>query len=388
MHERSNRTESTGRAAAALLVLVVIGLASLFSDMSQTPSDMCAGCHTMTPYTSTWEASTHSNITCLSCHKNPGLSGSLAFGKSMARFIYRQATKSYILPIRVFGGISDEICLQCHSFNRRVTLPGDLIIPHEDHSIKNVRCIACHRGVAHGNIGKRRVTASIPAKSWTPTEGARQMSRPFTAPPKEDCMSCHFNRRIEIGCESCHREDKVPPSHRVTNFLTTHGTQAQQFKDCLRCHAYDSRGKKIVLPFGGTLKAYSRQNDFCLECHRRMPESHLPDFRRHGINAKEDTAGCLICHDNQAQADLPEASLLYCGSCHPSPHKKGWQARHTRRRRAIILPGMEIEKSCFACHDPARCLSCHPSPKADGEEINLIEGVPDDHEQLNQYGGN
>lgn len=388
MSEHNNSTGRIGRAATALLVLVIIGLASLFSDFSRTPSGLCHTCHTMAPYSSTWQVSSHSNISCLSCHKSPGFSGSLQLGRNMARYIYRQATKSYILPIRIFGGISDEVCLQCHTFNRQVTLTGDLLIPHEDHSTKNVRCIACHKGVAHGNIGKRRVTISLPAQSWTRDESARQMSRPFTAPPKEDCMSCHFNRRIETGCQSCHSEDKVPASHREPGFLTAHGPQAQEFSACLRCHAYDSKGKKIDLPFGGSLKAYSRRNDFCLDCHRLMPESHLPDFRKHGKAAANNTERCLICHDNQAQADLPEASSLYCGSCHPSPHKKGWQTRHTRRRRAVVTPGMELQQNCFACHDANRCLSCHPPPKTEGEETNMIEGVSDDHEQFKRYGGN
>lgn len=380
MSEHSNSTGRIGRAIAVLLVLVIIGLASFFSDISQTPSGLCDSCHTMTPYDSTWQVSSHSNIACVSCHKNPGLSGSLQFGRNMARYVYRQTTKSYILPIRIFDGMDDKPCLQCHSFKRLVSLPGDLIIPHEDHSIKNVRCVACHKAVAHGNVGKQRATVSTLTQSWSRAESTRQMSRPFTAPPKEDCMSCHFYRRVELTCQSCHKEDKVPPSHHEPDFLTAHGTQAREFTDCLRCHAYDSRGKKIKVQLGGNLKAFSRQNDFCLECHRKMPESHLPDFRRHGEIAVNDTKSCLICHDNQTQADFPEASMLYCGSCHPSPHKKGWQQRHTRRRRATITPGMKIQASCFACHDAIRCLSCHPVPENDEPSNQFYEGVPDEHE--------
>lgn len=368
MSERSNSIGGSGRAVATLIVLVIIGLASLLTDISRTPSGLCGSCHTMAPYYYTWQSSSHSNIACISCHSSPGLSGARQLGKDMARYIYRQATNSYITPIRLFGGISDENCLRCHSFNRQASLPGDLIIPHEDHSGSNVRCVACHNAVTHGNISKRRVTASIPAQLWDSAEGTRQMSRSFTATPKEFCMTCHVNRRIEVGCQSCHREDKVPASHHEPDFMTTHGAQAQEFTDCLRCHAYDSRGRKIDLPFGGNVKAYTRLNDFCLNCHRNMPESHLPDFRRHGAIAAKDLNRCLICHDNQAQANFPEASSLYCGFCHPSPHNKGWQARHTRRRRAIIMPGMKIQDSCFACHDANRCLSCHFLPKSDQSE--------------------
>lgn len=365
MTARSTSTGRIGMAVAALLALLIIGLASLLSDISQTPSALCGTCHTMTPYNYTWQASSHSNIACVSCHASPGLSGTLQLGRDMARYIFRQTTKSYILPIRLFGGIDDETCLRCHSFNRQASLPGDLIVPHEDHSIKNVRCVACHNAVAHGNIAQRRTAVSIPAQSWSHEEGARQMVRLFTTTPKEDCMSCHFNRRVELSCQACHNEDKVPPSHHEPDFLTAHGKQAQEFTACLRCHAYDKKGRKIELQFGGNLKVYTRQNDFCLECHSKIPESHLPDFRRHGGIAAKDTNRCLICHDNQIQADLPQASALHCGSCHPSPHKKGWQERHTRRRRATVTPGMAIQTSCFACHDATRCLSCHLPPASD-----------------------
>jgi hypothetical protein len=361
MNEHIGNTKKGGAAASALLVLLIIWFFTLLSDINESPSALCDSCHTMTPYYYTWQVSSHGSLSCLSCHKGAGIKGNIRFGKDMVRYIYRQATQTYILPIRIFSGLSDEACMRCHTFNRLASLPGDLIIPHEDHSKKNVRCVACHVSVTHGNIGRRRTTVTIPANSWNRLEGKRQMSQPFRAPPKEGCMSCHFNLRLELTCDSCHSEDKVPPSHHEKDFLSTHGTQAQEIEGCQRCHAYDNRGKKITVQLGGNLKAYTRQNDFCRDCHGKMPGSHLPDFRRHGDVAKENKGKCMICHDNQPQADYAEVTDLYCGACHPSPHKKGWQERHTRRRRAPIIPGAGIQDSCFSCHG-ARCLSCHPPP--------------------------
>lgn len=353
-----------GRSAAIpLLAIFLLFVLVLLSDISQTPAGVCGACHTMLPYYHTWQASSHSRQTCVACHAEPGWRGSLELAADLARFAYVQATGTYILPLRLLTGIGDAACLRCHTFNRGTSAAGDLIIPHADHSAGQVRCISCHAGAAHGNIGRRRVTAAIPSSDWNLLEGRRQMGRGFTAAPKEDCMVCHFNRRVTLSCADCHREDKTPAGHLAEDFLLTHGALARETGDCHRCHAYDARGRKITVYPGENLAAYTRRNDFCLDCHRQRPASHQPDFRNHGPAAADNVAGCMICHDNQAQAALPEASAVYCGSCHPSPHRAGWQERHNRRRRgARIFPGQTLSSACFSCHQRYVCLNCHVPP--------------------------
>jgi len=354
---------------AALLLIGMLLMLALVSDVAQTPAGVCGSCHTMLPYYHTWQASSHSRQACVSCHAGPGLEGSVRLVRDLARFAYVQAAGTYVLPLRLPGGVNDAACLRCHTFNRGTTAAGDLIIPHADHSEGQVRCNSCHSGVAHGNIGRRRLTATLPSGSWNLAEGRLQMNRAFTATPKEDCMTCHFSRHVDTGCRDCHQEDKTPANHLPEDFLVTHGALARETPDCHLCHAYDARGRKIKVYPGENLAAYARRNDFCLDCHRERPPGHGDDFRRkHGPAAAGNTGACLIFHDNQAQAALPEASTLYCGFCHPSPHRSGWQERHNRRRRgaARILPGQEISGSCFACHPRDRCLSCHLPPADDG----------------------
>ena len=231
---------------------------------------------------------THAGRTCLDCHAAPGLRGTADLVADLARFAYVQTTDSYILPIRMFAGVDDEACLRCHSFNRGTTAAGDLIIPHADHSESQVRCVACHDGVAHGNIGRRRVAQQIPSAAWDLPEGRRQMDRLFTAAPKEDCMSCHFNRRLALTCQDCHEDDKTPEDHLADDFMLTHGSLARETPNCYRCHNFDARGRKIEVTPGENLTAYARRNDFCLDCHRQRPPSHQPDFRNHRLAAEEN----------------------------------------------------------------------------------------------------
>jgi hypothetical protein len=375
--EEADASHKPRRSRAVLAPLILLGvllIMVLLSDISQTPAGVCGACHTMLPYYHTWQASSHSRHSCVACHAAPGFDGTLKLAADLARFAYVQATGTYILPLRLLTGIGDAACLRCHTFNRGTTAAGDLIIPHADHSKGQVRCISCHAGAAHGNIGRRRATVSLPSASWNLLEGRRQMSRVFTAAPKEDCMVCHFNRRVDLTCRDCHQEDKTPADHLAGDFLLTHGALARETGDCHRCHAYDAHGRKISVYPGENLTAYTRRNDFCLDCHRQRPASHQPDFRNHGPAAADNVAGCMICHDNQPQAALPEASAVYCGSCHPSPHRAGWQELHNRRRRgARIFPGQKLSAACFACHQRDACLSCHVPPP---EEILPPEPEP------------
>lgn len=350
-----------GAVIKVFLFLAALAALVLLSDFSGNPASLCGACHTMQPYYYTWQASSHNQHSCLDCHAEPGLRGTARLMRDLARFSYVQATSSYVLPIRHFAGIDDEVCLRCHTFNRTTTATGDLIIPHADHSQGQVRCISCHDGVAHGNIGKRRTTTELPPADWNLAAGRLQMERAFTAVPKESCMSCHYYRRLELSCRDCHAEDKTPPDHLASDFLLTHGALTRETGDCYRCHGYDARGRRIEVKPGENLVAFTRRNDFCLDCHRLRPPSHEPDFRDHGPAAAGNEDSCMVCHDNQPQDMLPESSVAYCSSCHPAPHREGWQELHNRRRRGPvqIIPGQDLDESCFACHARQNCLSCH-----------------------------
>ena len=375
LEEEAAMPHSQRRGVAAfgvLLFLCVMAFLVLLGDFTGNPAGLCGACHTMRPHYYTWQASSHSQQSCLDCHADPGLRGTAKLLRDLARFTYTQATGSYILPIRLLAGVGDETCLRCHTFNRGTTATGDLIIPHADHSDGQVRCVACHDGVAHGNIGRRRVALEIPSASWDLPEGRRQMDRLFTAAPKEDCMSCHFNRRLALSCQDCHEDDKTPEDHLADDFIMTHGSLAREMPNCYHCHGFDARGRKIKVSPGENLTAYTRRNDFCLDCHRQRPPSHQPDFRNHRVAAVVNLDSCMICHDNQPQAYLPEASILYCGACHPSPHRDGWQELHNRRRRgAKIFPGQGLDDTCFQCHARDRCLACHIPPPA--AETPIVE---------------
>lgn len=346
-----------------MLILVTFLTILTFSmDVTQNSGEMCSKCHSMRPQYYTWKASSHSNMGCIDCHTVEGVRGAYDFAKDLARWTYSEVTKSYVLPIRLFRGVDDEVCFRCHSFKREASVPGNLIIPHEAHTDKRVRCVSCHSAVAHGDIAKRAITRKIDIKQWDEDLGLQQMAKSLVHTNKADCMSCHYRRKVTTDCIACHGEILLPEYHKPSTFVKQHGREArEQLADCNFCHGWTGP-KKMVVDDKTKLVDYSRNNRFCISCHRVRPESHGGEqFKEtHGlpINAGlREAVGCLVCHDNNLK-DLPKATETTCSSCHPAKHKNNWRQGHM----PLVAPGEKIQPTCFFCHSETSCLSCHYIP--------------------------
>ncbi|MHC4233394.1 MAG: NapC/NirT family cytochrome c, partial [Planctomycetota bacterium] len=67
-----------GRLSVTKVVLVLIALMAFFSAVAMTVTSQtgfCNSCHIMNDYYASWETSTHSEVSCLSCHLQPGFGG-------------------------------------------------------------------------------------------------------------------------------------------------------------------------------------------------------------------------------------------------------------------------------------------------------------------------
>jgi hypothetical protein len=332
------------------------------ADLSQNSGELCSKCHSMRPQYYTWQASSHSNMGCIDCHTYEGFQGAYSLAQDMVRWTYAEVTQSYILPIRLFRGVDDNVCFTCHSFNREATVPGNLIIPHDAHTDSRVRCVSCHSAVAHGDIAKRAITRKIDISQWDEDEGLQQMARSLVQTNKTECMSCHYRRKVTTSCEACHGELLLPEYHEVQGFEKNHGYEASvELQDCNFCHGWTGP-KKMEVTERTKLIDYSRNNRFCLSCHRVRPESHGGDVFKstHGnaINTgQRETDGCIICHDLNT-TDLPVVTQVSCSSCHPAKHSKNWRQGHM----PMVPPGQGIQQSCFMCHSANTCLNCHYFP--------------------------
>lgn len=353
-----------GKKVLALVfgVVMFLAMAVFFVDLENNSQDLCYSCHAMRPEYYTWKASSHSQLGCVQCHRGEGLKGQVEFIGGLARMAESTVLQNYVTPIRLFRSIDDERCFKCHSFNRQTTASGDLIIPHQDHTSSNVRCASCHSAIAHGDIARRRITANVGYERWDQDQGLQEMARQLTQPSMDTCMSCHYRRRITTDCAACHTDMYGPENHTLADFGVNHGRFARdELEDCNFCHGYVGPSK-LVVSEKTDLTEYSRQNTFCITCHRQLPETHKKDnfFGMHGqaiLSGSREQTSCLTCHDNNT-SDLPQATRTSCGSCHPSTHGKNWQRRH----RPAVMPGEKIQEDCLTCHSTTTCLSCHHLP--------------------------
>jgi nitrate/TMAO reductase-like tetraheme cytochrome c subunit len=346
-----------------LLLVTFITIFSFSADVTQNSPEFCVTCHTMKPEYYTWKVSSHSQMGCIECHTEGGVEGVYNFAKDMTRRTYSEITKSYVLPIRLFRGVDDDICLRCHSYNRQASVPGNLIIPHEQHTDKRVRCASCHSAIAHGDIARRAVTRKVDFTAWDTDAGLQEMARELVQPSMDNCMSCHFRRKVSTDCVICHTDMTGPDNHFEENFSETHGIYAQSdLADCNFCHGYNGP-KKMQVKENTSVTAYSRENRFCISCHRQKPDSHSGGTFKttHGnllaVQGKSQN-NCLTCHDNNVTSDMPKITEISCSSCHPSRHGSGWRVAHFPR----LLPGQELSSYCLTCHSEPTCLACHDLP--------------------------
>lgn len=355
MSHNSQLAQAVFRFFVAILVAGFLGFSALAVDLQENVSSSCAFCHTMRPQYYTWQASSHAAATdCLSCHRQPGIDGALQLTRDLGRMAFQQVRGTYVSPLRMLKPLEDGACLACHSYDRPTTPGGEFYIPHQPHTEMNVSCVSCHSAVAHGDIGRRGMTALIPERDWDTSVAKEQLARTRLEPLKESCMGCHYLRRVSNSCTVCHAESMIPPDHLADDFAVDHGDEAfADLGSCNFCHGMTGRRRLSIRQYPEVAQ-YAKANRFCFDCHARRPASHgtLP-WREHGEAARGNEDSCLACHDNQANFDLPAPATTTCASCHPSTHREGWQVRHS------LVPGVRIQDSCWMCHYRPGCQRCH-----------------------------
>ena len=339
-------------------------------------SSFCSSCHEMKPEYYTWKASTHSEVDCVSCHVQPGAKNIAKEKAEGVVELYKKSTNTYTAPIQMPKEIPNSACESCHNMNtREVTASGDLIIPHDKHLAKDIKCTQCHSGVAHGKIAERNVTFKSDYSKWDTTLGKSMMSDiKFTRTKMETCMECHEAREVSTECKTCHTTEMVPKSHKKLSFKTdTHGTSAKKdVSKCNSCHQYmsdkeiedmkDVPASQQFLSNGSvkqkTVSAqdYAKENTFCNECHTTRPSSHVKGFvNLHGSIAKQSTEKCLACHDLEKNG-FNKTTNITCSSCHPASHVgKTFKEKHPINLNGVTQPS----ELCYTCHYKPKCTSCH-----------------------------
>lgn len=394
---RKAKTEDRLKAfilVSGVLILVVLGLAGVIKS-TMTPQ-FCSKCHVMAPEYYTWKVSSHAQIPCTRCHIKPGLGNLVIHKISAIKEVTLYFTGTYDRPIKMGHSIDDEACTQCHSTNRGITPSGDLIIPHDKHAAKKVKCVECHSGVAHGNIVARKMTDDGNYQVWNQEYGQKQMSGTFAEPKMNACLTCHIKRNVTQNCEACHTTISIPPDHKVKEWDTTHGRKAKgDLEYCNKCHSYSVGAKDV--PVKDAVARYARGNAFCYKCHQTRPPGHLKDWNIvHKNGAKNsDVSGCLVCHDFNQAGPQAKAVPTFCAKCHGNnnvPHDTGTKLptdttgnkgqtngnagdqlkpsgkslgkMHPPNWRqqihfSIVKQQGATNSGCWDCHDTTHCSRCH-----------------------------
>lgn len=289
-------------------------------DNTTIAKNECSECHEMWPEVATWQTSVHTKIACTSCHK----------GVTAADFKAAHESGSFQKPITIRNKkVPNEACTSCHAMNNRVVTPlPDLIIPHDRHEKASVACLDCHRFVAHGNIGERKVTDRAEFSSydnWSPQLAEKAAPGVQRRPNMFVCINCHESRKVITKCAACHYwPDRASlPSHDNPLWKVSHGKPGRQdVNNCAKCH-YDKENKKFASPSTGDIIAdFARANSYCYRCHLKRPADHDAQWMgKHSQRASEKgILNCLACHDKNHPG--PNVTGTYCNTCHWFPVAK------------------------------------------------------------------
>ncbi|MDP4169671.1 MAG: NapC/NirT family cytochrome c [Bacillota bacterium] len=312
-----------------------------------------------------------SNENCLQCHSKN-----------------RLVTASGDLKVNHQGHIKQNIpCITCHEgvvhakiAARGINIEKDLADWNQANAEKLIEqkylrpnmgtCIDCHDKVNKGQKPWKDVTYSVPPNpeeaqktaSGTAEVAATEATNPASTPEEvkaakdkntQDIILQAIGKekkdvKISMECSTCHKEIKVPKSHKTVAWDQQHGSTAiQQLDKCVNCHQ-DSKWEKEIpkedimslLNMGSHKVKYTpnitvvrnqaRINKFCSTCHANRPPGHMDSDKwltAHAQHAKtnDDKAKCFVCHDKAkptpGSTDIKAPTDVYCQYCHRTGFK-------------------------------------------------------------------
>lgn len=268
-------------------------------------SGSCNSCHVMRSEGLIWKQSSHREVACVKCHRDPGAVSTLISKIRDFRMVVVTATSRYSKPIRSF--VPDTRCIGCHrDILKKTIVSKNIKTRHKDFVGKVWKCVDCHIATAHG--------AAVPLQN---------------PPIMTRCITCHDNKKASAKCSVCHTDD-IQASVKFKKWdpwQRAHGDSWQKL------HGITDR----------TVCVICHKASFCSKCHIQMP--HPSRFTElHGNEAKNKDNQCLKCHSQNS-----------CSNCHQTqlPHPKQFSVSHKKETTRL---GKEF---CSKCHTERSCNDCH-----------------------------
>jgi nitrate/TMAO reductase-like tetraheme cytochrome c subunit len=311
----------------------------------------CGSCHIMEPYYENWAGSSHTHVSCITCHYKRGFWGYLEGKFALMGEAIRYATGTYNTPLR--AEVSDRACLECHeeqTLKEALTFQRKIHFSHQDHYPAQARgielsCTSCHSELVQGS---------------------------HMAATQETCVLCHFvgmpHEEPLAGCESCHG----PPKDNILigGLVFSHSKYLKSGVECLVCHVHVTRGRGDV------------PREKCYSCHVERFEEYGKTQVVHRVHVAQHKLECRDCHTalEHGQFELAQALVPGCATCHGGRHslQEGvYIGTGGRGVEPIPDPMFLSGVACFGCHrakpvrdpsgqisivletDPEACVSCH-----------------------------
>ena len=304
---------------------------------SESPS-FCGLCHNMKEYVDSWRTSSHRQVSCLSCHRRPGV-----LNHVKGKWVDLQLGLTYLLigkgTEKLHYETGDENCLQkgCHNTEE---LKGNMIyknisFPHGKHLGEprrgiEIRCTTCHAQIVQG-------------LHLTVHDTNCFVCHYFRTGPRgdEECVSCAVG-----DCNSCHIEPKGDIKVKGWNF--NHRKYIARGVACEKCHVNVVQGDGHV-PEGK-----------CLQCHDEaapLTARYTSSFihKKHVTDHKIECADCHtpIRHEIGPILTLVRSPTL-CDKCHSKEAHSGPMELY-RGSGGIGVPDspslmFTTNVDCVACH--------------------------------------
>lgn len=392
---------------SAYVVLAILILISLNNYVFlQIKPELCSKCHVMQPSVKSYEESRHKKIACFSCHfRNSNFILDKYRGLSLYRCFYSYLLGNYEKPLNTKGDLSEsfenQTCFQCHSSIKSKTPTLWLIIDHQKHTDKKIKCTRCHNRTAHPieetirEIIKLRISDRFDLTDRTAMESCMQCHTGTPGQPPSNCEACHPQEfKLPYSCNACHAENlnKIKPrDHFEPDFsgkghkkfassATGYCLQCHEKQFCDECHRTSNvivrLPEKSRIEFHKPASHFDRnflpplhgkqakergkdycwqchQQDFCDRCHKGIEMPHTQEFLQgHGKFARGNgfTLKCQHCHRSKEQF------------CESGCHHKGW---NPKLGPLVRTHPQVVEQNgvpyCLQCHTAIYCAICHVS---------------------------
>ena len=288
-----------GRLSLVKVILILVGIVAFFSAVAMTVTSQtgfCNSCHIMNDYYASWERSSHSDVSCLSCHLQPGFNGYIkgkvnGLAQAVDCMVGRVGTKAE-------ATVFDQSCLRsaCH---RSEDLDDDSLefgsvkFSHKGHIGEvydgiNVTCGTCHNhthGEEHFSVNNGICYTCHFLKNDADSSGL----------VRSECLDCHTLpeqiidrgtviidhqefKSYDVNCESSCHQRQIERVSQVTDTA------------CLQCHTFGLSDEET----SEQLHAYHTDMEKveCFACHGKVP--HGPDE----TSTVATMMNCENCHSN------------------------------------------------------------------------------------------